>query len=204
MVETYRIYGDPQKIVEEVSSEILEKLEKMFGELRNSIKRDLEDLVNKKVSELRSRIDEGIKKYQGTVESSRSKIEVELKKIAEQRREMWINKVVEDAKNRFIEELLENKELYKKFLRRSLEAVLALEGEVYIETNNASLNLVKEIIEEIGAGDKIRSISGEAKIDGGFIAFSGDRSIRYNYTLEHVIETNLYELKVRISKILFG
>ncbi len=204
MVETYRIYGDPQKIVDEVSSEALEKLEKMFGELRSSVKRDLEDLINKKAAELRSRIDEDIKKYRGTVESSRSKIEVELKKIAEQRREMWINKVVEDVKNRFIKELLENKELYKKFLRRSLEAVLALEGEVHIETNNASLNLVKEIIEEIGAGDKIRSISGGAKIDGGFIALSRDRSIRYNYTLEHVIEINLYELKVRISKILFG
>ncbi len=204
MVETYRIYGDIQKIVDEVSSEVLERLEKMFGELRSSVKRDVEDLINKKVAELRSRIDEGIKRYRGTVESSRSKIEVELKKIAEQRREMWINKVVEDVKNRFIKELLENRELYKKFLRRSLEAVLTLEGELHIETNNASLNLVKEIIEEIEAGDKIRSISGGAKIDGGFIALSRDRSIRYNYTLEHVIETNLYELKVKISKILFG
>ncbi|MEM4970866.1 MAG: V-type ATP synthase subunit E family protein [Sulfolobales archaeon] len=204
MSEIYRIYGDPQKIVEEISSEILERLEKMFEELRNNVKRDLEDLINKKASELRSRIDEGIKKYRGTIESSRSKLEVELKKIAEQRREIWINKVVDDVRNRFIKELLDNRELYKKFLRRSLEAVLALEGEVYIETNDSSLSLVKEVIEEIGAGDRVRSVSGGAKISGGFIALSRDRSIRYNYTLDHVIETSLYELKVRISRILFG
>lgn len=204
MTEIYRIYGDPKKIVEEVSSEMLEKLEKMFGELKSSIKKDLEDLLNKKALELRSKIDESIKRYQSAIESKRSKIEVELKKIAEQRRETWISKAVEEIKERFIKELLNNRDLYRDFLKKSIETVLALESEVHIETNHVSANLVREIIDELGVRDRVKSISGELKISGGFIAFSKDRSVRYNYTLEHVIEASLYELKVRISRILFG
>jgi len=204
MGSSYRVYGDPQKIVEEITSEILEKLEKMYGELEESIKRDLGDLVDKKVSELRAKIDEGIKRYRGAVESARSKAEVELKKAAEQRREEWINRAVEDVRSAFIKELVSNREHYRMFLKRSLEAVLAFEDEVHIETNRDSLGLLEEVVREINAGDRVKSLSGGLRTAGGFIAYSKDRSIRYNYTLEHVVESSMYELKVRISRILFG
>jgi len=200
----HRVYGDPQKIVEEIASEILDKLDRMYRELEENVKRDLEVQVGRKVSELRARIDEGIKRYRGAVESARSKAEVEMKKAAEQRREEWINRVVEEVKDMFARELTRDEGLYKKFLHRSLETVLAFENEVHIETNKDTLELIEEVVKELKASNRVKSLSGELKTAGGFIAYSKDRSIRYNYTLEHVVESSMYELKVRVSRILFG
>jgi len=204
MEDGYRIYGDPQKIVEEIGEEIADKISKSIEEIKSTAKKEAYEAISRKALELRSRIDDSLKRYRNFVESTRSKIEVELKKISERRKEEWVNKIVAEIKERFIRGIVSDKNSYRELLKRSLESVLTSEKEIHIETNDSTAELLEEIIEELGLRERIRSINKSLNIRGGFIATSPDRSIRYNYTLEHMIDNNIYELKVRISRILFG
>ncbi len=107
-------------------------------------------------------------------------------------------------KKRFIEDLVGSKDLYRKFLRRSLEEILSVENKISIETNKYTADIIEEIVEEMGVGDRVEITGKDLRIGGGFIALSGDKAVRYNYYLEQIIDSNVYELKVRIAKILFG
>ncbi len=200
----YRVYGDPSKVVEEIVSEISGKLDKNLEDAKKSAEQMAIDALNRKVMELRARIDDAVKRYRGSIESSRSKIEVDLKKISEKRKEEWVNRVVQDVKKRFIEDLVGSKDLYRKFLRRSLEEILSVENKITIETNKYTADIIEEIVEEMGVGDRVEITGKDLRIGGGFIALSGDKAVRYNYSLEQIIDSNVYELKVRIAKILFG
>lgn len=199
-----RIYGDPSKIVEEIVSEIHEKLEKDLEEVEKSVRQLAGEAIGKKAGELRARVDSAVKRYRSVIESSRSKIEVDLKKTAERRKEEWVNRVIEDVKRRFVEELVGDRKLYKELLKRSLEEVLSIESKIKLETNRHTARIIEEIVNRLGISDRVEIISKDLRISGGFIALSSERAVRYNYSLEHLIDSNIYELKVRVAKILFG
>lgn len=199
-----RIYGEPSKIVEEIVSEILEKLEKDLEEVEKSVRQLAGEAIGKKAGELRARVDNAVKRYRSVIESSRSKIEVDLKKAAEKRKEEWVNRVIEDVKRRFIEELVGDRKLYEELLKRSLEEVLSVENKIKLETNRHTARIIEKIVDSLGIGDRVEIISKDLRIGGGFIALSSEKAVRYNYSLEHLIDSNVYELKVRVAKILFG
>jgi len=200
----HRVYGDPLKLVEEIVSEIDVKLEKDLEEVEKNVRQLVNDAINRKANELRAKIDDAIKRYRSAIESSRSKIEVDLRKIAERRKEEWIDKVIEDLKGRFVKGFVSDKSLYKEFLEKSLEWVLSVESKINIETDRNTAGIIEEIVNELKVSDRVNIISRDLRISGGFIAISSDKAVRYNYSLEHVIESNMYELKVRVAKILFG
>ena len=200
----HKVYGDPLKLVEEIVSEIDGKLEKDLEEVEKNVRQLANDAISRKASELRARIDDAIKKYRSSIESSRSKIEVDLRKIAERRKEEWINKVIEDLKERFVKEFVNDKRLYKEFLEESLKLILSIENKISIETDRRTASIIEEIIDELKVSDRVKITGRDLRISGGFIAISSDKAVRYNYSLEHVIESNMYELKVRVAKILFG
>ncbi|HWQ16660.1 MAG TPA: hypothetical protein VNL13_02385 [Sulfolobales archaeon] len=192
------------KLIEEIASEIDGKLEKDLEEVEKNIRQLANDAISRKASELRARIDDAIKKYRSSIESSRSKIEVDLRKIIERRKEEWINKVIDDLKERFVKEFVSDKRLYREFLEESLKRILSIENKISIETNRHTASIIEEIVNELKVSDRVKITGRDLRISGGFIAISSDKAVRYNYSLEHVIESNMYELKVRVAKILFG
>lgn len=200
----HKVYGDPLKLIEEIASEIDGKLEKDLEEVEKNIRQLANDAISRKASELRARIDDAIKKYRSSIESSRSKIEVDLRKIIERRKEEWINKVIDDLKERFVKEFVSDKRLYREFLEESLKRILSIENKISIETNRHTASIIEEIVNELKVSDRVKITGRDLRISGGFIAISSDKAVRYNYSLEHVIESNMYELKVRVAKILFG
>lgn len=200
----YRIHGDPEKIIASVEEELVNKLEKAAEAVESEATKLLSQLLGKRIGELLRRIEDAEKNYVNALESARSKAEVELKKMGERRKEEWILRAVEEVKSSFIRRVLEDEGLYRSYLERSLRDVLSSEERILVQADERTARIIEEISRSAGFGERVRIESLDLKSSGGFVALSGDGGVRYNYTLDHVISSREYELKVKVSKTLFG
>ena len=201
------VLGDPRKLLEQAEKEFLDKL---VDEVE-SIKRDGLDIISRvfdlKDRELRARIEEAVRSSRLRLESFRSKIEVEVKNYRDKIREEWVDKVFSEVKERIYRELAENTDRYRVYLSSALKSVLSgYGGRFVIEANKRTINIIEDIVrsdfKDYENKIDFRDSGSENVI--GFIAYTPDGLIKFNYTLDEVFRSMEYDLKVIISKKLFG
>lgn len=200
----YRIHGNPERVIGSVEEDLVEKLEKAMDAVESEAAKLLDQALGMRISELMRKIDDAEKNYVNALESARSKAEVELKKRGERRKEEWVLKAVEEVKSKFVKIVVSDEELYRSYLERSLRDVLSNEDKILVQTDQRTARIIEEISRSADFKERVEITSTDLKALGGFIALSTDGSVRYNYTLDHVVSSREYELKVKISKTLFG
>ncbi|MGC9148017.1 MAG: V-type ATP synthase subunit E [Sulfolobales archaeon] len=205
------IFGDPTKLAEYVINKTLKRIDEIYSEYKRDLNKLLHERIEKIFHEEEKRLEDNIRNLEYSFESYRSKLDIEERNRLSKEANQLIDEVFKEARERIINFLISNESAYRKFLKKNLERVLRdIKSEhVIIETDPGTIELIKNIISELTKdtdelGNKKLSVEKNERIKGGFIAYSETRDIVYRYDLDTLINSLEEELKLVISKTLFG
>ncbi len=205
------IFGDPTKLAEYVINKTLKRIDEIYSEYKRDLNKLLHERIEKIFREEEKRLEDNIRNLEYSFESYRSKLDIEERNRLSKEANQLIDEVFKEARERIINFLISNESAYRKFLKKNLERVLRdIKSEhVIIETDPGTIELIKNIISELTKdtdelGNKKLSVEKNERIKGGFIAYSETRDIVYRYDLDTLINSLEEELKLVISKTLFG
>ena len=200
-----RIYGDPQRVGEEVVRAELEKAEKALREAYETSARLLDDkrrtLARKAVERAREAYMEALER----VRSEEAKLELELRTRVAAEKNKYLDRLME----RVAEELKKAKAgaaWYEAYMRRVFER-LASEareyGRLIVRVAGEDQDLARRLALEAGPG--LLEVDPEpADIIGGALASTEDGSVSLDYTLDLLLREEEARLRSIASKILFG
>ncbi len=202
------VIGDPRKLLESAEREFLDVLMKEIENIRSDGAGIINRAFESKDRELRSRIEEAVRNSRLRVESVRSKVEVEIKNYRDKVKEELINKVFERVRERIYNELAGDENRYRSYLRATLETVVrSLDGSFIVEADGRTVEIIRGLVREYFKDHEdrieLRKMEGGDGIIG-FIAYTPDGLIKFNYKLDEVFSSMEYDLKVVISRNLFG
>ena len=202
------VIGDPRKLLESAEREFLDVLMKEIENIRSDGVGIINRAFESKDRELRSRIEEAVRNSRLRVESVRSKVEVEIKNYRDKVKEELINKVFERVRERIYNELAGDENRYRSYLRATLETVVrSLDGSFIVEADDRTVEIIRGLVREYFKDHEdrieLRKMEGGDGIIG-FIAYTPDGLIKFNYKLDEVFSSMEYDLKVVISRNLFG
>ena len=146
--KSIEILGDPRKLLEYSEREFLERLASRIEDLKSDGYKVINDIFERKDRELRRRVEDAVRDSRLAIESFRSKIEVEVKNTRNRIKEGWINKALDEVRKMVIEKLKSDEDLYRSYLKSSLEKVLSgSSGKLFIEGDSRTIRIISGLIE---------------------------------------------------------
>ncbi len=204
MVAKSGVRGNPEeaalKALEPYKEEALNLLREAKKAAERLIDEAAESLEKEAASKIKSRAESLRERVAGA--KAKAELEVRTKVAAEMNR--YAEEVIRRAAEEFKRRKLES-EPYKSFLRRALGEVLAEAGErtVKVKAPNEDLELIKSIVEGLGALDRVELEPVEGVI-GGFVAEVVGAGLRFDYTLDNILRSEDARLRRVALRALFG
>ncbi len=189
-----KVIGDPERLAEEAVKDDVEKSRKLLSEASGAALKLLDDSYKRALEEAEKALSEEFSNLEEQIKSLRSKLEFEVKSRLAERRNAYINSVLEEARKRLKEAKME--EWYRDFMSRVVE-LLASEagstGKLIVKVAVEDYELAASIASRYGG---LLEVSREpANILGGLIAETPGGETRLDYSLDHILERNEARLR---------
>lgn len=201
-----RTYGDPAKFIENILEpkrrELEAKMREALGAAYELLESAYRDILNKG----RARLSEQYMAAEDRLRSAQATKEAELRLTASRVKNEWISRVLEEVKRRLAG--IKGTETYAKFLARVFDAFLRESSgfeRLIVAAPKDDLEILKRLAEERGkTRPELTFEESDKPILGGFIAYTPDRRVSLNYTLDLMISSAETELRSLIERRLFG
>lgn len=208
LVSKWEFYGDLSKVIEYTIDKAVKRIEEKYESLEKDLKKIFTERIKRISSDIRRDFEERLRSIEYDIESKRSKLEIELKNNIGESRSKAIESLYRRAREDIINLFNQDKNLYKKFLRIYLVSVLREFREkesIIIETDPVGVELISEILGEENLIKRYNiDVKASNDIRKGFRTYSAGREIVYRYDIDTLIDSVEQELKIVISKTLFG
>lgn len=196
-----KYHGDAEKLALEAMKEDVGKSLKLLSEASEASLRLLEDSYKRSLEEAERRLLEEFSNLNERVRSLKSKLEFELKSRVAERRNKFIEAVLEEVKRRLRE--AKGEEWYRAYMESVVE-LLAREakemGPLKIMVAPEDYELARALVARY---PELLKLSREpADIIGGVIAQTQDASIKLDYSLDLIISRNDARLRYVALKAL--
>ncbi len=201
-----RVRGNPQKLADNIVSEIQRDIESYLKKALDSSLGLIEDKKKHVIKELTEALKEEYSRFDENLKSLKARLDLELKAEISNKKSEIINKVIESS----IKKLRNRKSeaWYKEFMDKVFER-LAKEskeiGELFIEVSDEDKDLAQELINKYRVeGAELTLSEKSSNIIGGAIARDKNASIVIDYSLDVLIKENETLLRSIAAKTLFG
>ncbi len=198
--------GSVDKLASTIIQKEFQEYEGKIEEAYNAALKLLEETRDKEYSEAVRKIQQDVSNAEERLRSEESSLELQLKTARSEAINKWVDKVLEEAVNRALQE--RNSEWYRSFMKKLVDRLAeeASGGSVFIvKAAKEDHSLVEELLKETGLYGKSLKLSKEpADIKGGIIAVSEDGDIVLDYSFELFLENIKPKIRSRVARLLEG
>lgn len=189
-----------EEAVKEASDKITEKLEEAEREALKILERYYQDALK----EAKQYIEKVKRSTEVEARKKTASAEIKARHMMLDAKEKLLNEVVEEAKLKFREII--GLEAYGKFIERLVRVVITNLGseEVILKSTARDYDLLLKTINKLNLKDRVKVVKGDVKSSGGFIAQTQDGRSSLDLTLDSIFEAQRDNVRMSISKILFG
>ncbi|UXD21793.1 V-type ATP synthase subunit E [Ignicoccus pacificus DSM 13166] len=201
------IIGDYKNLLNYMKEDAYAKIDKTVDQAL----KEAEELLAKKLEEVYAPLEVEVERIldeaQQRINAEKAALEMERKKKVEELKKIYVNKVIEEAWRRLLEEAQKGSEKYKNLLKNALIRMSKeAEGdEVEVYALKKDLEYVKKVIEENKLSNLTVGGSAEEKgieIKGGVVGKSKKAAVWYNYSLERLFEEVVQEVYSEVLEAL--
>ncbi|RUM46865.1 MAG: hypothetical protein DSY37_04280 [Hyperthermus sp.] len=206
MSSQLRVFGDPERLAEEVTSKVKESLENKVSSAIEASRKIIEKAYSEADRIVREEVTRALRLAREQLESYAAKRDVELRKrlasIKAEAVESVVNEALAKLKSRVGEEA------YARFIERRLEeavkTVAATAKSIVIVPVEGDAQIVRSAARRIAKPRGVSvSVSEEAARGlGGFIVRT-DTGLSLDYRLEVLLSTVIEEARYRVASLLF-
>ncbi len=198
--------GSVDKLASTIIQKEFQEYKGKIEEAYNAALKLLEETKDKEYSEAVRKIQQDVSNAEERLRSEESSLELQLKTARSEAINKWVDKVLEEAVNRALQE--RDSEWYRSFMKKLVDRLAeeAAGGSVFIvKAAKEDHILVEELLEETGLYGKSLKLSKEpADIKGGIIAVSEDGDIVLDYSFELFLENIKPKIRSRVARLLEG
>ncbi len=198
--------GSVDKLASTIIQKEFQEYKGKIEEAYNAALKLLEETRDKEYSEAVRKIQQDVSNAEERLRSEESSLELQLKTARSEAINKWVDKVLEEAVNRALQE--RNSEWYRSFMKKLVDRLAeeASGGSVFIvKAAKEDHSLVEELLKETGLYGKSLKLSKEpADIKGGIIAVSEDGDIVLDYSFELFLENIKPKIRSRVARLLEG
>ncbi len=198
--------GSVDKLASTIIQKEFQEYKGKIEEAYNAALKLLEETRDKEYSEAVRKIQQDVSNAEERLRSEESSLELQLKTARSEAINKWVDKVLEEAVNRALQE--RNSEWYRSFMKKLVDRLAdeASGGSVFIvKAAKEDHSLVEELLKETGLYGKSLQLSKEpADIKGGIIAVSEDGDIVLDYSFELFLENIKPKIRSRVARLLEG
>ena len=198
--------GSVDKLASTIIQKEFQEYKGKIEEAYNAALKLLEETRDKEYSEAVRKIQQDVSNAEERLRSEESSLELQLKTARSEAINRWVDKVLEEAVNRALQE--RNSEWYRSFMKKLVDRLAeeASGGSVFIvKAAKEDHSLVEELLKETGLYGKSLQLSKEpADIKGGIIAVSEDGDIVLDYSFELFLENIKPKIRSRVARLLEG
>ncbi|MEB3807175.1 MAG: hypothetical protein GSR73_06645 [Desulfurococcales archaeon] len=196
------ITGNPEKVAREAVERELEKAIKQLSEAKAAAEKLINDSYTSNLREAEKKLKEEFARAEEQLKSLISVLELELKSKVSEAKNKYIDEVLEKARAK-IKEAKRGADWYNNYMENIIKKLSGeVEGEMMVLTAPEDRELVQDLIEKYGGG-KLKLSEDTVDILGGVIAVSPDGSTRVDYSLDLLVKMEEYRLRGVASKVLF-
>ncbi|MCE4600873.1 MAG: hypothetical protein F7C38_04830 [Desulfurococcales archaeon] len=196
------ITGNPEKVAREAVERELEKAIKQLSEAKAAAEKLIRDSYTSNLREAEKKLKEEFARAEEQLKSLISVLELELKSKVSEAKNKYIDEVLEKAKAR-IKEAKRGADWYNSYMENIIKKLSGeVESEMMVLTAPEDRELVQGLLEKYGGG-KLKLSEDAVDILGGIIAVSPDGSTRVDYSLDLLVKMEEYRLRGVASKVLF-
>ena len=198
--------GSVDKLASTIIQKEFQEYKGKIEEAYNAALKLLEETRDKEYSEAVRKIQQDVSNAEERLRSEESSLELQLKTARSEAINKWVDKVLEEAVNRALQE--RDSEWYRSFMKKLVDRLAeeAAGGSVFIvKAAKEDHSLVEELLKETGLYGKSLKLSKEpADIKGGIIAVSEDGDIVLDYSFELFLENIKPKIRSRVARLLEG
>ena len=198
--------GSVDKLASTIIQKEFQEYKGKIEEAYNAALKLLEETRDKEYSEAVRKIQQDVSNAEERLRSEESSLELQLKTARSEAINKWVDKVLEEAVNRALQE--RDSEWYRSFMKKLVDRLAeeASGGSVFIvKAAKEDHSLVEELLKETGLYGKSLKLSKEpADIKGGIIAVSEDGDIVLDYSFELFLENIKPKIRSRVARLLEG
>ncbi len=198
--------GSVDKLASTIIQKEFQEYKGKIEEAYNAALKLLEETRDKEYSEAVRKIQQDVSNAEERLRSEESSLELQLKTARSEAINKWVDKVLEEAVNRALQE--RDSEWYRSFMKKLVDRLAeeAAGGSVFIvKAAKEDHSLVEELLRETGLYGKSLKLSKEpADIKGGIIAVSEDGDIVLDYSFELFLENIKPKIRSRVARLLEG
>jgi len=189
------------KVINEVLQDALTNALKVLDAAENEAFEVVDRVEREVLQELAQMEETGKASRQAAVQRILSTAEIQSKNMAIAAVEEEVNKIFESVLEKIAKE--SGTPEFKKVLTKLLDETVQVMGrDIVVETNEAALPLLREVVAEKKYGIKVVVSDKPAKIVAGLRATSLDGSMRYDNSVEARLERLKPVLRTEIAKML--
>lgn len=202
---SWTIHGDPSRLVEYVTEKALKRLEEIYSEHEKEVTRIFGERSKRLVETIKRDLEESLRNLEYVFESSRSRLEIESRNRVYEAMSRMVSEAMKRAREEIVSVVRRDERVYEKMLRKTLETILRdiKSEEIVIETDSVGKRILEERIREILPGVRARILETDS-VRAGVIVYPPSREVVYRYDIDTMISNVEEELKIVISKVLFG
>ncbi len=198
--------GSVDKLASTIIQKEFQEYKGKIEEAYNAALKLLEETRDKEYSEAVRKIQQDVSNAEERLRSEESSLELQLKTARSEAINKWVDKVLEEAVNRALQE--RDSEWYRSFMKKLVDRLAeeAAGGSVFIvKAAKEDYSLVEELLKETGLyGESLRLSKEPADIKGGIIAVSEDGDIVLDYSFELFLENIKPKIRSRVARLLEG
>ncbi len=188
--------ADFASLVTRVVNDEFKRYETDLAKAFEAAKNELDHNYKALVSDFQGKLLSYLTRARERLEGEKAKLEVDVKRTVSQQKEVWLEKVFSQAKDKLIREFVRTNE-YKEIIK-SLATKLAKDGAViYCSPND--VGIVKEAVE----GMNVKVVEDKGILGGLRVSYPNE-GLSKDYSLDLVLIQVFEDLKGQIASVLFG
>ncbi len=188
--------ADFDSLVTRVVNDEFKRYETDLAKAFEAAKNELDHNYKALVSDFQGKLLSYLTRARERLEGEKAKLEVDVKRTVSQQKEVWLEKVFSQAKDKLIREFVRTDE-YKEVIK-SLARRLAKDGAV-IHCSPNDVGIVKEAVEGMNV-----EVVEDKGISGGLRVSYPNEGLSKDYSLDLVLIQVFEDLKGQIASVLFG
>jgi len=203
-----------------VTSQVKEQIEKLLDTAIEEAKEEIDKLLLEAEKDALKNLEkayiEDKKRALEGLEKAKRKAEVEAKKLissADIKAKHLLLKVKGEILNQILKSTLDKfrdtigEEKYEKFIEKLFTYAITSIGskELNVDVSKHDVNLIRKIIDKKSKEYGVTiTLAKDLESKGGFIVYTPDGRSRIDFTLESIIESLKDNIKMKVSKAIFG